>query len=181
MTFDDFVKKSKQCHGNKYIYYEEHFKDAMSKTTIGCPKHGDFVMSPNSHYFGQGCKRCSWIVSKMETRWLDSLGIPQENRNRRLPGLGRGDVDGYTIDENGAITCFTFNGSFWHGDLRIYNKNDINKVTKCTFGDLYEKTLRKEALILAQGYQLVVMWEKDFLEIEKKEKLRKKELKNFGS
>ena len=168
MKFNEFVKKSKECHGDKYIYYEEYFKDAMSKTTINCPKHGKFSMAPNSHYFGQGCKKCTWQVSKMETRWLDYIGIPMENRNCKLPGLGRYEVDGYMIDDKGTIWAAEFNGSFWHGDLRIFKKDDYNNVTKCTFGDLYTKTLRKEALILAQGYMLITIWEKDFLDMEKK-------------
>ena len=127
-------------------------------------------MSPNSHYFGQGRRKCTWIVSKMETRWLDSLNIPKEQRNFRLPGLGRCNVDGYVTHDDGSIECFEFFGSYWHGDLRVFDKNDYNKVTKCTFGELHEKTLSKEKLILAQGYRLTTMWEKDFIEIEKSNK-----------
>jgi predicted nucleic-acid-binding Zn-ribbon protein len=37
-------------------------------------------------------------------------------------------------------------GDFWHGNPKIYN-NNLNKVTKCTFDELYEKTMQKEKLL----------------------------------
>jgi len=38
----------------------------------------------------------------------------------------------------------------------------MNKRSKKTFGELYQKTLNREALIINAGYNLVVMWESDF-------------------
>ena len=57
---------------------------------------------------------------------------------------------------------FEFNGSFFHGDLRIYNPNDTNKLLKKTFGELYKRTLDKETKLLSAGYKVVTMWESDW-------------------
>jgi len=167
MTFEKFVEKSINYHGSKYYYHKDHFFTAMKLTKITCHNHGDFWQTPNAHYFGQGCPRCTHTVSKQETEWLDSLNIPQENRNCKLPKLGRYKVDGWMKNESG-VTVYEFNGSYWHGDPRVFDHKDYNKVTKCTFGDLYKKTMKKAAAIAAAGYQLITMWEEDYNILEAK-------------
>ncbi len=164
MTFDEFVKKSRQAHGDLYEYDSVYFTNAMTKAKIVCKKHGEFWQSPNSHYFGQGCQKCTHIVSHMETKWLDSLDVPKDQRNTKLPKLGRLSVDGWKSDEFGNIFVYEFNGSFWHGDSRLYDQNKWNNVTKCSFGHLYNKTLKKAKTIEDAGYKLITMWEKDWVE-----------------
>jgi hypothetical protein len=68
-------------------------------------------------------------------------------------------VDGYCEKTN---TVYEFNGTIWHGDLRIVKSNDINPITKNTYGELYEKTLIKETEIKNAGYNLIKIWENDF-------------------
>ncbi len=41
--------------------------------------------------------------------------------------------------------------------------NDINPISKKTYGELYDKTLEKEQKIRDIGYNLVVMCEIDYL------------------
>lgn len=107
-----------------------------------------------------GCPKCSKLVSKSETEWLNSLEIKNENRNVNLKINGKYiSVDGY---DPTTKTVFEFNGSFFHGDLRIYNPNDTNKLLKKTFGELYKRTLDKETKLLSAGYKVVTMWESDW-------------------
>lgn len=167
MTFEEFEEKSRLIHGNKYSYFKDSFISAMKKAKILCPKHGYFWQSPNSHYFGEGCKRCSHCVSRMETKWLDYNNIEINNRNCIMPGLDkRISVDGWK-EINGEIYVYEFYGSFWHGDPRIFDKDRVNNVTKCTFGHLYQKTINREEVIKKAGYKLITMWEKDFKESQK--------------
>ena len=51
----------------------------------------------------------------------------------------------------------------------------INKTTKCTHGELYENTCKRESEIRELGYNLVVIWESDLLRINNAiRKLQKK-------
>jgi len=68
--------------------------------------------------------------------------------------------DGY---DNKTNTVFEFYGNLWHGNPEIYNKNDINPINKKKFGDLYKKTIERENIIKNAGYNLITIWEKDFI------------------
>ena len=41
-------------------------------------------------------------------------------------------------------TVYEFYGDYWHGNPFIYNQNDINKVNKKSFGQLYKETRNRE-------------------------------------
>ena len=65
-------------------------------------------------------------------------------------------ADAYVPETN---TVYEFHGKFWHGCPKYFNKNDINPMTKTTYGELYKKTLDRENLIKNAGYELIVKWE----------------------
>ena len=71
-------------------------------------------------------------------------------------------ADGFCRDTN---TIYEYNGDYWHGNPKIFQPDDLNKTTKCTHGELYQKTLKKEEDIRMLGYNLVTMWESDWLRI----------------
>jgi hypothetical protein len=54
-----------------------------------------------------------------------------------------------------------------HGNPKRFNPEIINKTTHCTFGELYQKTLDKEILIKSMGYNLVTIWESDWIRLNK--------------
>ncbi len=53
-------------------------------------------------------------------------------------------------------------GTFLHGDPKKYKAEDLNPLNGKPFGELYKKTLQIEGLI-ARSYNLVVMWETEWL------------------
>jgi uncharacterized protein YbaR (Trm112 family) len=57
---DNFIKKSKEKHGDKYDYSLVEYKTCDTKVKIKCKKdgHGIFEQSPSKHLFGQGCPKC---------------------------------------------------------------------------------------------------------------------------
>ena len=55
----------------------------------------------------------------------------------------------------------------------------MNKVTKKTFGELYNNTIKKEKFIKDQGYNLVVIWERDFDNLIKIVKNIQKKWRNY--
>jgi len=53
-----FVARAKAVHGRAYDYSKTAYKDARSKLTIICTKHGPFKQEAFSHLRGIGCPQC---------------------------------------------------------------------------------------------------------------------------
>lgn len=58
VTTESFIKEAKKIHGDKYDYSKTIYVKAKEKVIITCPKHGDFLQTPNSHLRGNGCPGC---------------------------------------------------------------------------------------------------------------------------
>ena len=65
-TNEDFIKKAKNIHGNKYDYSATEYFGTAKKIKINCKKHGVFEQTPGNHIFlKQGCPKCA------NERWLE--------------------------------------------------------------------------------------------------------------
>ena len=150
---NDFFKIVNDIHINKYTYYNDYI-NMRTKIVINCKEHGDFIQRAKNHLNGQGCPKCGEKFGIKENKWLDSLNISE-----RQFRIGRYVVDGY---DPITKTVYEFNGDFWHGNPEIFNKDDYNSVLKKTFGELYEKTIKKELELNKIGYKVISIWENDF-------------------
>jgi len=159
LSTDAFIEKANIVHNHKYNYEKAIYIASIDKVEIICPIHGIFWQIPNSHLMGCGCAKCNKVVSRKETKWLDSFGVLLE----RQKYLNIDDkvffVDGFDSITN---TVYEFNGDFWHGNPNIYMKDNINIVNQKTFGELYEKTIIKENIIKQAGFNFIKIWECDF-------------------
>jgi len=68
--------------------------------------------------------------------------------------------DGYDKTTN---TVYEFWGDFWHGNPDVYNPDNINPRNKLSYGALYEQTITKIKIIKQSGYNLIQIWENDFI------------------
>jgi len=59
LTAEEFIRKSKKIHKNKYDYRRVVYIDSYTKVIIICPEHGKFLQRPNAHLMGRGCSICS--------------------------------------------------------------------------------------------------------------------------
>jgi hypothetical protein len=60
MTQDEFIKKAKLKHGNKYDYSKVEYKGCKQKINIICPIHGEFKQTPDKHLTTKfACNKCS--------------------------------------------------------------------------------------------------------------------------
>ena len=55
---DEYIKKSKIIHGERYDYSKVCYNNMYKKINIICKKHGEFKIIPNNHINGQGCPIC---------------------------------------------------------------------------------------------------------------------------
>ena len=60
---NDFIKKSKEIHGDKYDYSNVDYVHSKKNVKIICLEHGKFKQSPSAHLTGQGCKICGYLTS----------------------------------------------------------------------------------------------------------------------
>ena len=56
---EEFIKKAKAVHGDKYNYSKTEYSSAKDKLTIICPVHGEFEQLAAGHLSGYGCKECT--------------------------------------------------------------------------------------------------------------------------
>ena len=59
LTTDEFIKKAREIHGDKYDYSKVEYKNYDTKVCIICPKHGEFWQIPRYHLNGKGCPKCA--------------------------------------------------------------------------------------------------------------------------
>lgn len=62
LTQEEFIKKCRAAHGDKYDYSKAEYESAHKEVTIICPEHGEFKQLARSHHKGQGCRACSRVV-----------------------------------------------------------------------------------------------------------------------
>lgn len=58
-TTEDFIRLSREVHGNKYDYSLVNYDGLKRKVKIVCPIHGQFDQTASAHIKGCGCPTCS--------------------------------------------------------------------------------------------------------------------------
>jgi hypothetical protein len=65
LTTEEFIKKSKEIHGEKYDYSKTIYgKGNKENVVIICSVHGEFYQKPIYHLCGEGCSSCGIERSK---------------------------------------------------------------------------------------------------------------------
>ena len=171
-TTNEFIENAINIHGDKYDYSKVIYNKAIIKVIIVCKTHGEFEQTPNGHLNGNGCKKCSMCgYSKSSIKYLNFMEKIYNIQIQHAENVGEHIIkttnyraDGFCKETN---TIYEFHGDYWHGNPYIFCGNQINNTTKCTFGELYKKTIEREQLIRDLGYNLVVIWEYDWNKLNK--------------
>jgi hypothetical protein len=58
VSFNEFLRRSKEAHGEFYSYHESDYESITKETKITCPIHGDFMQLALVHSKGHGCIKC---------------------------------------------------------------------------------------------------------------------------
>ncbi len=68
-------------------------------------------------------------------------------------------------------TVYEHLGDFWHGNPNSkFKSDDMNPKNKKSYGALYKEWLEKERIIKLAGYNLITIWESDWLAQKKNNK-----------
>ena len=108
LTTDEFIRKSKLSHGDKYDYSKVEYVTNRTAVTIICPIHGEFLQVPSDHMSGCGCKECGIDVHRISaTKYLDKF----KNTHGDKYDYGNSKINGY--NEKICIKCNTCGNEFW--------------------------------------------------------------------
>lgn len=58
LTIEEFIKRARSIHGNKYDYSLVNYVNIFTKIKIICSEHGIFEQAPYAHLRTEGCPRC---------------------------------------------------------------------------------------------------------------------------
>ena len=162
------IDKHKNPDGShKYSYEKSKWNGALNYMEIYCNKCKKIFYQKPSNHLNYGCSGCckgnysykQIMFLKLYSLFYNINIQHAENGGEYIISNSKYKADGYCKETN---TIIEFHGDYWHGNPKIYNKNQINQVNKKNFEELYNKTIKKEDFIKEQGYNLVVIWEKDF-------------------
>ncbi len=174
-THDDFVellvqRNKEYPHKQVFIKPGEYYQKQNIKMSFVCNHGHEWNTLPGDVIHRKiGCPFCasSKTFSFMAIEWLNTIE-KQENiiiqhrgnsdKEFSIPGT-KYTVDGYCKETN---TVYEFHGNYWHGNPRLFNKDDINERVQRTYGELYSDTIKKEQIIKKLGYHLITMWEDEF-------------------
>ena len=67
MKKEEFIKRAKEIHGDKYDYTLVDYKNNKTKVKIICKIHGIFEVRPDNHYH-TNCPKCN-NRKKLKTKW----------------------------------------------------------------------------------------------------------------
>lgn len=59
LTAEEFIKKAKEVHGDRYNYSKVNYINSQEKVCIICPEHGEFWQKPYNHLNGAKCPLCN--------------------------------------------------------------------------------------------------------------------------
>ena len=157
-TTEEFILEANKKHNNFYDYSLVDYVDMNTRVIIICPIHGKFSQTPNHHLRGQGCNKCRGSISKIESKFLDHIHIPNTKETRQVK-IGKKTVDGY-IPETKTIVEFL--GDYFHGNPEMYDENEYNETCHDTHGNLYKKTTERFCYFKSLGYTVKYIWENNY-------------------
>ena len=103
---EEFIKKARKIHGDKYDYSKVEYVNAMTPVCIICPEHGEFMQRANTHLTGHGCPKCVGVKKRTSEDFI--------NDARKIHGdkYDYSKVVYKTMKDSVCIIC-PEHGEFW--------------------------------------------------------------------
>ena len=174
-TTEEFIEQAIKVHGHKYDYSKVEYISTHKKVCIICRIHGEFLQEAKSHIYNKtGCPKCSNAgYSKISIRFLNILAKELDIDIQHAENKGEYIIndselkcyykaDGYFEKDNKKYVV-EFHGDYFHGNPKIYKPESICKLRSITFDELYKNTMNRMYRIKALGYEVIYIWEQDFM------------------
>lgn len=130
---DQFIKKARKVHGDKFDYSLVEYTHSRKPVMISCsnPEHSPFSQTPYYHLRGRGCYKCNTEVTsgKRKAKLIDYAKKIDDLYDNRFD---TSKVNALTRDEVVSVGC-PIHGYF---DIKVGNLLRGNGCKKCaTYGD----------------------------------------------
>ncbi len=66
LTTDEFIKRAREVHGDRYDYSKVRYVDSKTKVCIICKDHGEFLQQPSNHLRGIRCPWCGIEATRVK-------------------------------------------------------------------------------------------------------------------
>lgn len=80
LTTEDFIKKAKVIHGDRYGYEDVVYKGSKENIEMTCVDHGAFTQTPSNHLKGRGCKYCGGSAPIKFDDFVERANLLHKNR-----------------------------------------------------------------------------------------------------
>ena len=162
LTTEEFIKKAREVHGDKYDYSKVEYVNNQTKVCIICKEHGEFWQRPLDHLKGHECSECGKIKN-VESRKKTIEKFIYEAREVHGDKYDYSNVKYENTSTKVCIICKE-HGEFWqapythlngHGcpkcaykgdrQRHIYSQEEIIDKIRSLFGERYsfEKVIYK--------------------------------------
>jgi len=129
-SLDFVISQFREVHGDRYDYSKVQYFGNRTKVEMICDAHGIFWQEPLHHLVGQGCSKCSSVVSSVEIEiadWIKRLGVYVKCNQRGLFKNSNFEAD-IVIPSKKII--IEYNGSIWHSEKFARSLYNIFEKTK---------------------------------------------------
>ena len=124
-TKDDFIKKAREIHGDKYDYSKVEYVNSQTKVCIICPEHGEFWQLPASHIARKGCELCA----RLKIQNALKIGTDQFIQKAREIHGDKYDYSKVEYVNNRQKVCIICpeHGEFWQTPTNHFSGNGCHK------------------------------------------------------
>ena len=110
-TVENFIKKARKIHGDKYDYSKVEYFNTHTKVCIICPIHGEFWQTPHDHLVGYGCRKCAnQLLSSSQKMTIEEFLKKARKIHEDKYDYSKVEYNGY--DTKICIIC-PIHGEFW--------------------------------------------------------------------
>ena len=174
-TTEEFIEEARIIHGDKYDYSKVEYINSRINVCIICKLHGEFFQRPDHHIIDKNkCPKCSNKgYSQISIKFLKVLAKELDVDIQHAENKGEYIIndpdfkcyykaDGYFEKDNKKYVV-EFHGDYFHGNPKMYKPESICKLRRIRFDELYKKTMERMSRIKALGYEVIYIWEQDFM------------------
>lgn len=103
-TTEDFIQKSIYIHGDRYDYSKVQYVNSVTKVSISCIEHGEYLQRPGKHLAGSGCPKCGRIrTTEKKTHSNDWFIGKAKSKHGDIYNYSKSEY--ITLDSKLVITC----------------------------------------------------------------------------
>lgn len=143
---DTFIKQASKIH-NKYDYSKFIYINNKTSGIIICPKHGEFLQSPDNHLHGKGCPKCQESHGERIIRnYLDNHHIVYRSQVRQKI-MNKIVILDFVVKYNDLYHIIEYNGIQHYNPVEKFG-GKIAFEKQCLRDDLVREQCQKQSIPL---------------------------------